>query len=180
MRLLRVLLVRAAVADVGPHRDEARPVVGPRGLDGGLDRGEVVAVGDPLGVPAVGVEALGDVLRPGHRRRAVELDAVVVVEHDELAETQVAGEARRLGRDALLEVAVAGDDVRPVVDDRLAVAVELRREPALGDGHADRVGQALAERPGRRLDPRRQPRFRVARRARAPLAERLEVVERRS
>ena len=35
-----------------------------------------------------------------------------------LPEPQVAGEAGRLRRDALLEVAVRGDDVRPVVDDR--------------------------------------------------------------
>ena len=93
-------------------------VVGQRGLDGRLDGGDVVAVGDPLGVPAVRVEALGDVLGEGHLRRPVELDAVVVVEDDELAQAQVAGQAGRLGGDPLLEVAVGGDDVGPVIDDR--------------------------------------------------------------
>ena len=118
MRLLAVLLVRAAEADVGPDRDEARPVIRPGGLDRRFDGGEVVAVRDPLGVPAVGIEPLRDVLREGHRGRPVELDAVVVVQDDELAEAQVSGEAGRLGGDPLLEVAVGGDDVRPVIDDR--------------------------------------------------------------
>ena len=67
----------------------------------------------------------------------------------------MAGQARRLGRDALLEVAVRADPVRPVVDDLVAGPVELGGEPALGDGHADGVGEALAERAGRRLDARR-------------------------
>ena len=60
----------------------------------------------------------------------------------------------------------------------VAVAVELGGEPALRDGHADGVREALAERSGRRLDAGRQAVLRVARRAAAPLAERLEVVER--
>ena len=74
VRLLAVVLVRAAVADVGPDGDEARPIVGQGGLDRRLDGGEVVAVPDPLGMPAVGIEALRDVLRERHRRRPVELD----------------------------------------------------------------------------------------------------------
>ena len=60
----------------------------------------------------------------------------------------------------------------------MPVAIELRRQPPLGDGHPDRVGEALAERPGRRLDARRQAVLGMARGPRAPLPERLEVVER--
>ena len=71
-----------------------------------VDRVEVVAVDDALGLPAVGGEARGHVLGPGHLRRSVELDEVVVVEDDELAEAQVPRQARGLGGDALLEVAV--------------------------------------------------------------------------
>ncbi len=177
MRLLRVVLVRAAEADVGADGDERRAVVGLGGVDRGRDRGEVVAVLDALGVPAVGVEPADDVLaeRPG--RRAVELDVVVVVQDDELAEPQVAGQRARLGRDALLHVAVGRDHVRPVVDDLVAGPVELEREPALGDRHPDRVAEPLAERAGRRLDAGRQAVLGVAGRDRAPLPERLEVVE---
>src|SRR4029079_5937238 len=55
VRLLTVVLVRAAIADVRPDRDQARAVVAQSGLDRGLDGGEVVAVLDALGMPAVGV-----------------------------------------------------------------------------------------------------------------------------
>ena len=67
----------------------------------------VVAPVDRLDVPAVALEPLGDVL-PGEGEvgLAVDGDAVVVVEVDEPPELVVAGEAGRLGRDALHEVAV--------------------------------------------------------------------------
>ncbi len=44
--------------------------------------------------------------------------------------------------------------------------------------NADRVGEALAERPGRGLDARRVTVLRVTRRLRVQLAEVLELVER--
>jgi hypothetical protein len=163
---------------VGPDGDEARPVVGIAcRLDRRLDGRDVVAVGDPLGVPTVGIEALRHVLGKGHGGRAIELDVVVVVQDDQLAQAQVAGKAGRLRGDALLEVAIAGDHVRPVIDDRAAGAIELRPEPALGDGHADRVREALAEGAGGRLDARCQARFRMPRSPRAPLAEQRELLE---
>ena len=168
MRLLAVLLVRAAEADVRPHGDERRARIGEGRLDGARDRRDVVAVLDPLGVPFVGVEAEEDVLVPGHRGRPIELDVVVVVQEEELAEAQVAGQARRFGRDPLLEVAVRADPVRPVVDDGVARPVELGGQPSLGDRHPDGVGEALAERPGRRLDPGRETVFRVARASGCP------------
>ena len=178
VRLLGVLAVRAAEADVGPDRDQARPVVGPGLLDRRRDRLHVVAVLDPRRVPAVGLEPGDDVLGPGHRGRPVELDVVVVVQGDELAQAEMAGEARRLRRDPLLEVAVGAEGVRPVVDDVMAVAVELGPEARLGDRHPDRVREALAERAGRRLDARGQAVLGVAGRPGAPLAERLQVLER--
>ena len=160
------------------YGDQAGSVVLTSLPDRRFDRAKVVTVVDPRGVPAVRLEALGDVLRPGHRRRPVELDMVVVVEHDELAQSKVAGQRRDLRRDALLEVAVRRDDVGPVIDDLVAVAVELGAQPPLGDGHADGVGEALAERPGRRFDPRRQTRLGMSRRPRPPLPERAQLIER--
>ena len=49
--------------------------------------------------------------------------------------------------------------------------VEGRGERALRERHADRIGRALAERPGRRLDAEMHLALRVARGLRAPLAE---------
>jgi len=53
---------------------------------------------DGADVPAVGLEALVGVLAvEAQRRRAVERDVVVVVEVDDPAEAELAGERRGLG-----------------------------------------------------------------------------------
>ena len=140
---------------------------------------EVVDVVDRLHVPAVGLEAPGDVLAvEAQRRRAVERDRVVVVHVDHAPEPELAGERRRLRRDALHEVAVGADDVRAVVLHLCAVALT---QEALGHRQADAVGEALAQRAGRDLDARRDVdavALGVARRDRAPLPELLDVVQR--
>ena len=119
-------------------------------VDRRLERDEVVGVVDLEHVPAVGLEALGDVLDvEAQRRRAVERDRVVVVEVDEPAQPELAGQRRRLGRDALHQVAVGDDRVDVVVHHLGAVALA---QEALGHRHADAVGEALAERAGRHLD----------------------------
>jgi hypothetical protein len=109
---------------------------------------------------------------------AVDGDLVVVVQHDQLAEAEVAGEAARLARHALHQVAVGGDDVGAVVDDAQVVAVVARGEVRLGERHADGGRDALPERPGRRLDARRVVHLGVAGRAAAPLAVAAQVVHR--
>ncbi len=163
VRLLAAGLVRRAIADRGAHRDDRGSVVRARGFDRRRDGLDVGTVLDALGVPAVGVEALQDVFGPGHARGTVELDVVVVVEDDEPAQAQVAGQAGGLRRDALLEIPVRADDVRPVVDDVVSGTPELRRQPSLGDGHAHGVRETLAQRAGRGLDARREAVLGVAR-----------------
>ena len=76
-------------------------------------------------------------------------------------EPLLAGEPDRLVADPLHQAAVAGDHPGVVVDD---LPPEARRQALLGDRHADRVGEPLAERPGRRLDPRGVAVLRDARR----------------
>ncbi len=144
-----------------------------------LERDEVVGVVDRQHVPAVGLEALVDVLAvEAQRRRAVERDVVVVVEVDEATEPELPGERRGLRRDALHQVAVGDDRVRAVVHDLRAVALA---QVLLGHRHADAVGEALAERAGRDLDAGRHVHavaLGVAGRDRSPLAEVLDLVER--
>src|SRR3546814_4399208 len=55
-------------------------------------------------------------------------DGVVVEQHDQLAQLQVAGQRDRLVADALHQAAVAGDDVGAVVDQRVAEAGGQRSE----------------------------------------------------
>ena len=83
--------------------------LGLRRLERLAQRGDVLGVSDVLDVPAVGGVARGDVLAEGHVGVALDRDVVVVIEHDEVAELLVAGEAAGLRRDALLHVAV-GDE----------------------------------------------------------------------
>ena len=87
-------LVGGAVADGGGHLDDRR-LVG-RSL-GSLDRlGDgihiSVALGHVLHVPAVGLIALQYVLGEGHIGAAIDGDAVVVVQGDQLAQLQVTGQ----------------------------------------------------------------------------------------
>ena len=108
--------------------------------------------------------------------RAVDGDAVVVAQHDQLVELQVPGERDRLLADAFHQAAVAGEHIGVVVDQLVA---ELGGEHALGDRHAD----------GSWRCPGRAGRWWSRRRAcgripgwpgvmRAELAEALDLVER--
>ena len=106
---------------------------------------------DALDMPSVRLEALAGIVAVGELGRAVDRDVVVVVDVDQAAEPQMAGERCGLVADALLEVAVAAITNVWWSDD---VGAEPRPQVALGDAHADAVGEALAERPGGHLDPR--------------------------
>ena len=105
-------------------------------------RGEVgVAVLDVLDVPAVRREARADVLAHDERQRTVERDVVGVVEIDQLAEPEVAGERGGLERDAFHDVAVGDERVGVVIDDRVAGTIEVR---ARGSAPAIAMPTALA------------------------------------
>jgi hypothetical protein len=92
VRLVAVLLGRA-VADVRAHGDHRRARgLGHAGRERAVDGLDVVAVLDADRLPAVGLEALQAIFREGQARAAGERDFVVVVEADELAQAQVAGE----------------------------------------------------------------------------------------
>ena len=106
-------------------------------------------------VPAVGFEALRRVVGEPAFDVAVDGDAVVVPEGDQLAQAPGAGQRAGFVRDAFHQAAVAEEDIGVVIDDLVAGLVELGGQQLLGHGHADGVGDALAERAGGGLDARR-------------------------
>jgi hypothetical protein len=181
VRLAGVLQRRGGPADDRPHGDERGPVGDRlRVPDRLLQRDDVLAGVDPLGVPAVGLVAGDDVLAERDGRVVLDRDVVVVVEHDQVAEALVAGQRRRFGGDALLHVAVTADHVDVVVERRFAERGVRVEEPALAAGghrHAHAVRDALAQWAGRHLDPERVAVLRVARGAGAEGPQRFEVAE---
>ena len=156
--------------------DEGRPVGdGHATAQRGLERVEVVGdLADLVDVPAVRPEAHARVVAIGQLGGAVDGDVVVVVDADELAEPEMAGQRPRLVADAFHEVAVAHDHECEVV---AHVGAVPGPQVGLGHGHADGVGDALPERAGGDLDARGVTELGMARCLRAELPERLEVVE---
>ena len=84
----------------------------------------------------------------------------------------MAGERDRFLADAFHQVAVGGEHVGLVIDH---IGAEHGGEMPLGDRHADRVGEPLAERAGGGLDAGRVAVFRMAGGDRAELAEALDL-----
>ncbi len=110
VRLRGVDRVRGGEGDVAADDDDGRARVGLRGVDRGRERVDVLRVGDVLDVPALSGEARALVLGvEAERRRPVDRDPVVVVEDDEAAEPELAGDRGCLLADALHQVAVRDD-----------------------------------------------------------------------
>ncbi len=129
-------------------------------------------------MPSIGFEALRRVVAEPALHFAVDGDTVVVVDGDELAQSPCPGERARLVRNPLHKAAVADRDVGVVIDQIEARAIELGREQAFGERHADRVRQALPQRARRGLHARSQPVLRVTRRLRVQLPKALQLLHR--
>ena len=169
MRFGGVGLVGRAVADHRLHDDHGRLVGhGLRLLDGLAEAVQVVHVGYVLHMPAVRLEALAHVFAERQVGVAVDGDGVVVVEIDQLAQLEEARDGGGFGGHAFHEVAVGAEGVGIVVHDVVAGLVEALGQPALGQGHAHAVAEALAQRPGGGLDAGSVAVLGVARRRASP------------
>ena len=87
-------------------------------------------------------------------------------------------DAGSLISDAFHEIAVRDDAEGAMVNDVVIRLVVRRGEVRFGNSQADAICEALAQRTRGQLDAGRQPIFWVPRRAAAPLAEVLDIVER--
>jgi hypothetical protein len=87
--------VGATVADMSAADDERGALrFGLRGDDRFVEGGEVVHIAYVLDVPTVGFEPLAHIIGVGQVRIAIDRDVVVIVEADQFAETEMAGEGR--------------------------------------------------------------------------------------
>src|SRR5690554_6814241 len=155
MGLFSALLVGCAETDDRPADDQAGLVLMRTSqLDSGLDLFWIMAVNVGNDMPAISFEALGGIIGEPAFDLTIDGDAVVIIEHGELAESQGAGKRADLMRDALHQAAVTGKAVSVVIDDIEAGTVELCREGFFGDSHAHGVAQTLAQRTGSGFDTR--------------------------
>lgn len=179
VHVVGVGLVGGAIADQGGHLDERR-LVGD-GLGGGDGIAQavqvVVAVLDVLHVPALSLVAGGNVLGEGDLGVAVDGDAVVIVQDDELAQAPVAGQRGGLRGDALHVAAVAHDHVGVVVHELHAGLVEASGQVLLGEGQAHGIGDALPQGAGGDLHAGGEEVLGVTGGLGAPLAELLQVLD---
>src|SRR3990170_5691440 len=104
---------------------------------------------DARGMPVRRPEALDLVVGDGEAGGTVDGDLVVVEQHDETAELEMACERDRLMAQAFHETAVARHAIGVVADDLIAMAAV---EQPFGERHADGVAEPLTERTGGRLD----------------------------
>jgi len=175
--IVAIRLVGGAHADLGLAADQGGLVAFCLGLhQGGLNGGAAVAVhvGDHL--PAVGFKALRGIVGEPALDIAVDGNAVIVVEGDELAQAQGASQGAGFVGNPLHEATIPQEDVGVVIHDGVVGPVEFGSQQLFGNGHAHRVGDALAQGAGGGFHSRGVAHFRVARGTGLELAEVLQVL----
>ena len=157
-----------AEADGGGELDHRRLVSDLLGLlDGGLNALKVVvSVLDPLCVPTVSLESLQNILSEGTLGVAVytfllvqvsyriasdffqltNRNVVVVVDHDQVTELQVAGSRGSLAGNTLHSASITEESVGVVVDKIETWLVEDGSSVGLSNSHTDGVGETLTKR----------------------------------
>ncbi len=172
MGLLGASQLGRAEADGGAAADQHRLTAVLAGGQHGLAQGHRVVAIHRKHPPARSPEARRHILREGQVGGSVDGDAVVVVEHHQLAQAQVARDAGGLGADPLHQATIS-DEAPGVVIHQLVT--EAGGHQALGQGHAHGVGDALTQGAGGGLDAGGLAIFGVAGGAAAPLPKVAEI-----
>ena len=179
MHVVRAFLVGRAFADDGFAADHG-------GLVGhclcsfncGLHGFGVVSVDTGNHMPAVGFKTLRRIVGKPAFDMAVDGNAVVVPECNQLAQTPGTGQRAGFVRNAFHQAAIAEEYIGVVVNNFVVGLVEFGCQQLFRHCHADGVGDALTEWAGSGFNARRVAVFRVTRRFRMQLAEALEFVHR--
>src|SRR6185437_10658977 len=130
-------------------------------LNGSTYSPYIITVLQHLDMPAIGFEPFSDVLPEGDIGIALDADVIVVIEIDDITQTEMTGKGSRFGRHAFHHISVAADGVDRVVEDIVTGFIETCRETLLRDGHADAVCESLAQWSRGDLDPGCEAIFRM-------------------
>ena len=179
MNLMSIGLIGRAHADYGFAADHGGFSAGLLGrFDCRLDRYRIVAVDVRHHMPPVGFKALGCVVGKPSLHMAIYGDAVVVVEADQLAQSERARQRAGLMGNTFHEAAVAQEYVRIMIDDIEAGTVKLRGKNFFRQRHPHRIGNTLPQRSGSGFHARRISVFRMAGSLGMKLAEALDFLHR--
>ena len=172
-------LVRRTEANGGAAADQCR-LVGrlQRGLDRGLDLDRIMPVHATHHVPAVGLETHRGVIGEPPVSIAIDTDVVFVPQRDELVQAQRARQRAGFVADALHQATIAEEHPGAMVDDGVAVAIEVPRQQLFSQRKANRIGQPLSQRPGGGFHARADMVLRMPRGLAAELAKRLQLLDR--
>ena len=141
-------------------------------------RFHIMAIDGSDDVPSISAESSSRVVAKPTRDRAVNADAVVVIERDQFVQLQHTGERTGFVADAFHQAAVAQKRIGVVIDDGVAGLIELVAQKFFGQRHADRVRDALSEWTGRCFDPHRHAHLGMPRGLAVHLPEALELADR--
>src|SRR6202040_841941 len=124
--VVRSGFVRASLAYDGLTADERRPTVVVAGLpDSRLDRFPVMSVNRAQHAPAIRLKALGCVIGEPVFDVSIDADAVVVIDGDELGESEGACQRTGFVADALHQATIADEDPRAMIHNDVCRPIEL-------------------------------------------------------
>src|SRR5210317_2350373 len=127
-----------------------------------------------LDVPAVAEVAGGDLFAESQVGVAFDGDLVVKIQVDQVAQSQMAGEGSRFGRNSFHQVAVGTETVNPVIEQLRADAL---LQEAGAHRHADANRDSLAEWSGGGFDAGGVAELRVAYSRAVDLTEVFQVIQ---
>ena len=189
VRLALAFEIRCPTTDQGLEDDQRRPL---RLISSRFERGRESTAILPIDriddLPAIGLEARGNIFAEGDLGPSVDGDLIVIVDEDEVSEFVMTGEGGCLRGDPFHEITIAHEPVHEMSPGTIAIrgirslgmaAAELRCRHPPGERHSDSMCESLAERPRRQFDAGRLSKLGMTRRTRAELSELRNVFDRK-
>ena len=174
-----ILLIGRTVANGGSDFNQRRLIGDGFGsFDGFCDRVKIgIALFHMLHVPAIGLESLGNIFGEGNIGGTVDGNMVVVIQGNQLSQTQVPGQGAGFSRNPFHIATVTQNHIGVVVHQIAVRLIETTGKMGFRHGQADRIGNALPEGTGGDFHTRSLKVLRVTGGARFPLPKLLDVVK---